>query len=445
MGRYVCGELYYYPVPVTDRNGNPIEGSYPSTAGGVGGLLGSVNQVYTADGVHTFRYFYSDHPNTGNWQSDLQIWNLYERDASTNDNGAFDSTGNIIWSAPHLVGPARGGGLVRVAKAHGANRWALVFTGNNGTNPTTDAQVEYSADMTGLSYNQWLTPLSHLLANLPPSGTDYLNVQIGRVYGDGYAYTDPTTGLGKGYGDLIAQVDFMTDRDGNVAAPDAETPGYTRGGMLIWTDFPIIEDNSTGNNNVWIGTYEAMIYRAGFDVSGNVTGDLAVNGNFATQTFTGNPALDGWTMINESGTNYPASVVTGSNFPNAASALIGPPLTATSEAVGGSGIYQIINIPSSAHTASLSFSYWNECPAGTSSGDFQTAYVYNVDTGAVTWVVPPACDNSQTWESASADLTSFIGYPAQFVFESIKASTTNTAPVFTLLGCATSCVSVDVQ
>lgn len=439
----------YYPIPVTDRNGNPIEGSYPSTAGGVGGLLGSVNQVYTADGVHTFRYFYSDHPNTGNWQSDLQIWNLYERDASTNDSGAFDTTGNIIWSAPHLIGRAPGGGLVRVAKAHGANRWALVFSASNGTNPTTDAQVEYSADMTGLTYDQWLTPLTHLLSVLPPDGTDYLNLQVGRLYGSGYSYTDPTTGLAKGYGDLIAQVDFMTDRDGNIAAPDAETPGYTRGGMLIWTDFPVINDNSMGNNNVYIGAYEANIYRAGFDVSGNVTGDLAVNGNFATQTFTGNATLDGWTMIDNSnpsvggGTNYPASVLNGSTVPNAVAALVGPALSYNSESIGGSGIAQTITIPSGAHSASLSFSYWPECPAGGS--DYQTVYVYNVDTGVSTFAITPKCDNSQTWRSGTLDLSTLIGHPAMFIVETRKVSTTNTAPVRVRLGCQTSCFSVKVN
>lgn len=438
-----------YPVPINDRNGNPIESSYATTAAKVGSLLGSVNQVYTAaDGVHTFRYFYADHPNTGNWQSDLQVWNLYEREATTADNNAFDGTGNIVWSAPTLVGQVPGG-LVRVAKAHGANRWALVYSAHNGSNPTTDVQVEYSADMTGLPYTQWLSPLSHLLSKLPPDGTDYLNVQVGRVYGNGYAYTDPNTGLSKGYGDLIAQPDFMTDRDGNLAAPDAETPGYARGGMLTWTDFPFIVDNTTGSDSLWLGIYGSKVYQADFDISNNVTGDLVVNGDFATQTFTGNAALDGWTLLDNSqsslggGTNYPPSVVNGPDYPNAVAALLGPALSSNSEAVGGSGIDQIVNIPAGSHQATLSFSYNPSCPAG--GGDFQTIYAYNVDTGAVNWVILPSCDNSQSWKSTTANLSSFIGHPVMLIAETRKANTTNTAPVRMLLGCETACFSLAVQ
>jgi hypothetical protein len=459
----------YYPIPVPDRNGTAIESNYPDGPS-VSGLLGSVDQVYTSvDGVHTFRYFYSDHPaatSSTSWKSDLQIFNLYERDASTDDSGSFDSTGNIVWSAPKLVATnVPGGGLLRIAKAHGLNRWIVAWPDALGDPPpptvgtpstsTTDYRVELSADMTGLAHADWLAPLTHLMNGIQTnSGVDYLNVQTGRSYGAGYVEIN-ANGKERGYTDVIAQPDFMTDRDGNITAPDNGSPGYTRGGMLTWTDFPAIYDNTQtaaddgGNLITALGGWGGPVEQATFDVSGNIVGDLATNGDFATGVFTGNATYDGWTMIDESlpgsggGTNYQPVVLNSGLLPNGQVADVGPANLSAPESVGGSGMYQSITLPSTATTATLSFSYWNQCAAG--GGDNQSVYIYNADTAVFTPVIAPACDNSQTWKSETYDLSSMIGHTLWFIFQTRKVNTSNTAAVGMLVGCENACFSVDVE
>ncbi len=443
----------YYPVPVKDQNGNPIEGNYPDTYLGARGLLGTINQVYTsADGVHTFRYFYSDHPaptSANSWQSDLQYYNLYEREASTDNPAAFDSTGNIVWSAPVLVATnVPGSGLISIAKAHGLNRWAIAYPDGNGSNPTTDYHVEYSSDMTGLPHAGWLAPLTHLLNNLPSFTTNYLNIQIGRYYGAGYKSNPDPNNQVKGYEDIIAQPFYMTDRNGNLDSPDNLTPGWQNGGMLTWTDFPYVFDKVTpGGPITRIGAYGGQGYQATFTVSNNAVGDIAVNGDFATQIFTGNPAYDGWTLFDASGggTNYPATIVVNGLLPNGQVADVGPPNLSGTESVGGSGMYELLTIPSTISSATVSFSYFNQCAAGTSSGDYQTAYVYDLNTQVAKFVIPPACDNSQTWKTATADITSFKGDPTLFYFEAIKVSTSNDSPVAILIGCENDCFTVNIQ
>lgn len=447
----------YHATPVLDQGGNPIVGSYPGTTQGVSGLLGTMNQVYTPkDGAHTFRYFYSDHPapppgNTTSWQSDLLYFNLYEREAVTGDPNAFDSTGNIRWSAPQLIATnVPGSGLIDVAKAHGLNRWAVAFPDSNGLNQTTDYRIEYSTDMTGLTHDKWIDPLKHLLANLTVPGSHYLNVQAGRLYGPGFRSSDAHNQV-RGYEDVISQPFYMTDPDGNITAPDNGSPGYTRGGMLTWTDFPLVYDNTQpdpNGNHTGFGTYGGKAYQASFDVSGNLTGEFATNGDFATGVFTGNSLYDGWTLFDASGgspgTNYPPTIFRNPAEPNGQVAVVGPPAGSSSELPGGSGMYQLITVPSTPAQVTLSFSYLNQCSSNISA-DYQTAYVYTTDNipNPLLTVVPASCDNSNTWQTKTVDITRFKTHPTYFYFITHKANSTGPMPVTMFLGCKNACFTVN--
>lgn len=105
-------------------------------------------------------------------------------------------------------------------------------------------------------------------------------------------------------------------------------------------------------------------------------------------------------------------------------------------------MYQSVYIPANANTATLKMSYWNQCEGG-GTGDYQTIYVYNQETGATTWIQrKTVCDNDKTWKSANVDLASFKGKHAVIYVRARKATTANANPVQTVLACQNNCVSV---
>ncbi|MHB8866228.1 MAG: hypothetical protein ACYC6N_27910 [Pirellulaceae bacterium] len=152
---------------------------------------------------------------------------------------AAKDVGQGLWSAAKRVSsePLMDGTLVKVAKAHDMDKWAVFYNGYKevGGKLLGDLMLQYTENATvigpgGISalhfYDYWKEGLAVSLDK-------YLGLASGATQG--------------------AQFYFMIDEYGNLAVPSQEDQSYRRGGMAFWTSF-------TGS------VYGDDVYRAGWDV-----------------------------------------------------------------------------------------------------------------------------------------------------------------------------------
>jgi hypothetical protein len=153
---------------------------------------------------------------------------------------AAPHVGQGLWSAAKRVSsePLMYGTLVKVAKAHGMDKWAVFYNGYKVANGklACDLMLQYTENMKiigpgGISslrfYDYWK-------GRLAVSKDKYLGLASGATPG--------------------AQFYFMIDEYGNLTVPDQEDQSYRRGGMVFWTSF-------TGS------VFGDDVYRAGWSVS----------------------------------------------------------------------------------------------------------------------------------------------------------------------------------
>lgn len=144
-----------------------------------------------------------------------------------------------LWSPEKRVSgePLMYGTLVKVAKAHGMDKWSVFYLGYKLVDgrPVGDLMLQYTENMKVVG----------------TGGISSLRLYDSWV--DGVAVSkDHYLGLEKGA--AKAQLYFMIDEYGNLAVPDNEDQSCKRGGMVYWTDCaPSIMG--------------AKVYRAGWDVS----------------------------------------------------------------------------------------------------------------------------------------------------------------------------------
>ena len=153
---------------------------------------------------------------------------------------AVGDLGQGSWSAQERVSSEQlmDGTLVKVAKAHGMDKWAVFYNGYKVVDGklAADLMLQYTENMQvigpgGISslrfYDNWKDGLA-------VSKDRYLGLASGATPG--------------------AQLYFMIDESGNLTVPDQEDQSYQRGGMVFWTNF-------TGS------VFGDDVYRAGWDVS----------------------------------------------------------------------------------------------------------------------------------------------------------------------------------
>ncbi|MHB9037255.1 MAG: hypothetical protein ACYC64_11370 [Armatimonadota bacterium] len=205
---------------IQDVDGNTIRGLRATAMSGTQGLIGSI--CYCND---KYYYFYTDVDADGNT-------GLYVRTCA-------DLTRENAWSAAQKVADKLMlGMIVRVAKARGLNRWAVLYNGYKAAK-VQDLMLQYTSNMNVVG----------------PGGISDIKFYNEFVFLEGYNYgiSDKYLGLASGT-DCFAQHYFMTDEYGNLAVPNQECQDYTRGGMVTWSAFT---SSIYGDN----------VYRASWNVS----------------------------------------------------------------------------------------------------------------------------------------------------------------------------------
>jgi hypothetical protein len=194
------------PVPVTEISGKPVLAIKASAKPDTQGLIGSMSYVQGK-----YYFFYTDRDPQG-------ATHLYCRTA---DNVARPNA----WSPAQCVNTERlmEGAVVRVAKAHGADRWALLYNGyrldQGKTHPDLMLQYTQTLDLDG------------------PQGVAGIRFyEALRPEANGYqAGIDNTHGLHLAVGQAYAQHFFLTDAYGNLALPE-ETQTTCNDGFATWSD-----------------------------------------------------------------------------------------------------------------------------------------------------------------------------------------------------------------
>ncbi|MHB9037252.1 MAG: FG-GAP repeat domain-containing protein, partial [Armatimonadota bacterium] len=209
---------------VRDANGNVIAGRFGTELGGDSqGLIGSMCYV---NGL--FYYFYTDVDTDGKTY-------LFYRTAM--DIGSLQPD----WSAAvKVTGELMHGTLIRVAKAHGMDKWAVLYNGYKRANGVLkqDLFLQYTQD----------------LSVIGPGGISSLTF-FDSINQFGQGISDYFLGMSSGVGSF-AQHSWMTDEYGNLTVPSQEAQDYTRGGLITWMDI-------VGGYN-W--AYGAKVYRAGWSI-----------------------------------------------------------------------------------------------------------------------------------------------------------------------------------
>jgi hypothetical protein len=208
------------PAIVTDRAGTPLQSNQtasPEPAGSTNptrpegavmtaGLFGSVVKV---GGL--YHYFYTDQDPV-----DPARNHLYERTAQ-------DIGSDGQWSAPTIVLDVPAEVIVRVAKARGMDRWAVTYSCLQSDRPyVSDLCLQYTADLS-VQGARGLAGLS--LFQDPYNGVS------------GFALGMRGNRTAAGQIQLRSQHFYMTDTDGNLAAPTGAP--QSMGGVLTWLELPI--------------------------------------------------------------------------------------------------------------------------------------------------------------------------------------------------------------
>nr|WP_232628066.1 hypothetical protein [Methylobacterium sp. Leaf118] len=197
------------PAPVLDETGQAITGHCAAPGFEARGLSGSISMV-----DRTYHYFYTDVlPTECGAPREKRRMGLYLRTSR-------DPLAERAWSSPvTLIEGLPADSLVRVAKARGMDRWAVVYACSRPVTvsggPIADVCLHYTTDLSPGS----ITALS-LFSEPVAAGhsTAYLGLRsggdaLGRVTRDGFG--------------------LMTDRHGNLDTPDIYPD---KGGFLTWLD-----------------------------------------------------------------------------------------------------------------------------------------------------------------------------------------------------------------
>ena len=210
------------PALVTDTAGHsivsndpaPVErGDKPDRPRGAvitAGEIGSVAHV----GDRYF-YFYTDQD-----PSDPARDHLYVRTAQ-------DISSNARWSEPSAILDMPPEILVRVAKARGMDRWAVIYSCLRSTQPVVvDVCLQYTQNL-----------------NLTgPGGIGSLQLFDGPAYTGRSRYALGLVGADPSFDSgafIKGQQLYMTDEDGNLAVPRQDDPARSDvGGLLTWMDLP---------------------------------------------------------------------------------------------------------------------------------------------------------------------------------------------------------------
>ncbi|MCB8883365.1 hypothetical protein ACELLULO517_24165 [Acidisoma cellulosilytica] len=209
------------PAIVTDEAGHPLQSNQaaePEPAGSnnptrppgaviTAGLFGSVVRVHGL-----YYYFYTDQD-----PDDRTRNHLYLR--TTKDIGSDGQ-----WSAPSIVTDVPPEVIVRVAKARGMDRWAVIYSCLKSAHPfRSDLCLQYTRDLS-VSGPRGIAGLT--LFQTPYNGVS--GFALGLLGREATA---------AGQVQLRAQHFYMTDPDGNLAAPAGAPPSV--GGVLTWLELPI--------------------------------------------------------------------------------------------------------------------------------------------------------------------------------------------------------------
>lgn len=204
------------PVPARDVTGRAIRSLRPTDAGGSQGLIGSICRVQ-----EIYYFFYTDVEVTGETR-------LFYR--TTVDPAVLDG-----WSEARVAhpGPLMIGTVVRVAKARGMDRWALLYNGyktaHGGLRP--DLMLQYT-DNLAVEGEGGISGITFYEAFQGPHGIHN------------------HAALGLASGTVYAQHYFMTDPYGNLDVPARESGNPLRGGLLTWTD---LKPGVYGSKVYWAG------------------------------------------------------------------------------------------------------------------------------------------------------------------------------------------------
>jgi hypothetical protein len=210
------------PSAIEDVNGEIIRSNVAMPGAKVQGQIGSISYV---DGL--YYYFYTD------YSADGSAFNLYYRTINNVSTGT--------WSAATMIkklanaGALGVGELIRFAKVQNSNRWAALY-GCYDQAGKSDACIEYTSN----------------LKVIGSGGISDLSLAIKSEYALGVA------------GGVTAQVDWLTDKYGNLGTVDGQPA--TRGGEFYWTNF----DPGTCKSRATVGCpiYGGQVFRGGWDVIG---------------------------------------------------------------------------------------------------------------------------------------------------------------------------------
>jgi hypothetical protein len=209
------------PAIVTDVAGHPIvsnqaapvapEGStdrdHPPGSVSTAGVFGSIAKVHGR-----YYYFYTDQD-----AADPSRNHLYLRTAD-------DISADGRWSEPTVVLDVPPEILIRVTKARNADRWALFYNCLRAVQPfLSDICLQYS-DTLDIAGPHGIAAMA--LFDKPYDGVSQFALGL-----RGAAHSIWSGGF------LKAQQFYMTDADGNLAAPPDAAPDV--GGLLTWLDLPI--------------------------------------------------------------------------------------------------------------------------------------------------------------------------------------------------------------
>jgi hypothetical protein len=210
------------PTPVKAIDGQVIQSNWPAyraaaqtlhgpPAGSIttAGLIGSVVEY-----EHFYYYFYTDEDPVNPARN-----HLYVRTAT-------DLSANGAWSAPQSITDTPPMVLVRVAKAVGMDRWAVLY---NCLRSSAEAVSDICLQYTG---NMKITG--------PGSLGDLLLLDRAKSMGNSPFALDLRGGNLRSTGGATfkAQHDVLTDREGALVLPDTARHHTELAGLLTWMDMP---------------------------------------------------------------------------------------------------------------------------------------------------------------------------------------------------------------
>jgi hypothetical protein len=202
-GQVIQSNQPAYRAPAQTVHGPPA-GSITTT-----GLIGSVVEY-----EHFYYYFYTDQDPANPARN-----HLYVRTAT-------DLSTNGAWSAPKSITDTPPMVLVRVAKAVGMDRWAVLYNClRSSAEAVSDICLQYTGNMKitgpGSIGDLLLLDGSKRMGSSPFA----LGLRGGKLSRPGEAT-------------FKAQHDILTDREGALVLPEAARRHTALGGLLTWMDMP---------------------------------------------------------------------------------------------------------------------------------------------------------------------------------------------------------------